>query len=182
MEFVNPLPHPHPHPPPYHKDTEPLYHSFMHSLVSHVFKPLTDFVLVLIKRGLVWDGEIIIFICILVINKAPQTNPDSRLRSAPALELHSTAESSVGITSPFQRSRHRKQFRRKADKKKLVSHSTCVVALSLWVRSIQNRREFKYASTHIPSLWVFINTHFPVLRGRQMGMHPTCGFLCYFHI
>ena len=49
--------------------------------------------------------------------KAPQTNPDSHPRSEPALELHSRAASSVGITSPFQRSQHRKQFRRKADKK-----------------------------------------------------------------
>ena len=42
-----------------------------------------------------------------------------QLRSEPALELHSRATSSVGITSPFQRSQHRKQFRRKADKKKI---------------------------------------------------------------
>ena len=48
---------------------------------------------------------------------APQTNLDSQPRSVPALELHSRAASSVGITSPFQRSQHRKQFRRKADKK-----------------------------------------------------------------
>ena len=38
--------------------------------------------------------------------------------SKPALELHSRAASSVGITSPFQRSQHRKQFPRKADNKK----------------------------------------------------------------
>ena len=48
--------------------------------------------------------------------KAPQTNPDSWPRSELALELHS--RSSVGVTSHLQRSRHRKQFRRKADKKK----------------------------------------------------------------
>ena len=33
------------------------------------------------------------------------------------LELHSRAEPSVGVMSPFQRSQHRKQFWRKADKK-----------------------------------------------------------------
>ena len=48
------------------------------------------------------------------IDKAPQTNPDSWPRSEPALELHSRAMSSVGLTSPFQRSQHRKQFWRKA--------------------------------------------------------------------
>ena len=47
----------------------------------------------------------------------PQTNPDSQPRSVPALELHSRAASSVGVMTPFQRSQHRKQFRRKADKK-----------------------------------------------------------------
>ena len=35
----------------------------------------------------------------------------------PTLELHSRAGSIVGVTSPFQWSRHRKQFWRKADKK-----------------------------------------------------------------
>ena len=49
------------------------------------------------------------------IDKAPQTNPDTCPRSEPALELHSKATSSVGITSPFQRSQHRKQFKTKAD-------------------------------------------------------------------
>ena len=38
-------------------------------------------------------------------------------RSELALELHSRAASSVGGTSPFPRSQHRKQFWRKADKK-----------------------------------------------------------------
>ena len=52
------------------------------------------------------------------IDKAPQTNLDSRPRSEPALELHSRAVSSEGVMSPFQRSQHRKQFRRKADNKK----------------------------------------------------------------
>ena len=33
----------------------------------------------------------------------------------PTLELHSRAASSVGITSPLQRSQHRKQFLRKAE-------------------------------------------------------------------
>ena len=51
------------------------------------------------------------------IDEAPQTNPDTWPRSEPTLELHSRAASSVGITSPFQRSQHRKQFQRKADKK-----------------------------------------------------------------
>ena len=37
------------------------------------------------------------------IDKAPKTNPDTRPRSEPTLELHSRAASSVGITSPFQR-------------------------------------------------------------------------------
>ena len=37
--------------------------------------------------------------------------------SEPALEPHSRAASSVGVTSPFQRSQHRKQFQRKVDKK-----------------------------------------------------------------
>ena len=46
--------------------------------------------------------------------------PDTRPRSEPTLELHSRAASSVGVTSPFQRSQHRKQFRRRADKKKEV--------------------------------------------------------------
>ena len=49
-------------------------------------------------------------------------NPDSRPRSEPTLELNSRAASSVGIMSPFQRSQHRKQFRRKADKK---TQKTC---------------------------------------------------------
>ena len=53
----------------------------------------------------------------LCLDKSPQTNPDSQPRSAPALELLSSAESSVGVTSPFQRSQHREQYRRKADKK-----------------------------------------------------------------
>ena len=43
-------------------------------------------------------------------DKAPQTNPDSQPRSEPAPELYSRAASSVGVTSPFQRSQHRKQF------------------------------------------------------------------------
>ena len=34
------------------------------------------------------------------------------------LRLHSRAASSVGVTSPFQRSQHRKQFWRRADHKK----------------------------------------------------------------
>ena len=38
-------------------------------------------------------------------------------RTEPSLELHSRAASSVGVKSPFQQSQHRKQFRRKADKK-----------------------------------------------------------------
>ena len=42
----------------------------------------------------------------------PQTNPDTQPRSEPALELHSRAASSVGITSLLQRSQHKKQFRR----------------------------------------------------------------------
>ena len=37
-------------------------------------------------------------------------------RSEPALELHSRAVSSVGITSSLQQSQHRKQFQRKTDK------------------------------------------------------------------
>ena len=41
-----------------------------------------------------------------------------RLRSEPTLELYSRAASSVGITSPFQRSQHRKQFWRRLDPKK----------------------------------------------------------------
>ena len=49
---------------------------------------------------------------------APQTNPDSPPRSEPALGLHSRAASSVGVTSLFQRSQHRKPFRRRADHKK----------------------------------------------------------------
>ena len=44
-------------------------------------------------------------------------NPDSWPRSVPALELHSRAASRVGVTSPFQQSQHREQFRRKANKK-----------------------------------------------------------------
>ena len=52
------------------------------------------------------------------IDKAPQTNQDSGPKSVPTLELHSWAASSVGITSPFQRSQHRKQFQRKVDNKK----------------------------------------------------------------
>ena len=43
--------------------------------------------------------------------KAPQTNPDSQFKSEPALELHSGAASSVGVISPFQRSRQRKHLR-----------------------------------------------------------------------
>ena len=53
------------------------------------------------------------------IDKALQTNPDSRPRSEPALELHRRAVSSVGITSQFQQSQNRKQFRKRADHKKL---------------------------------------------------------------
>ena len=48
-------------------------------------------------------------------------NPDSRPGSVPALQLHSRAASSVGVTLPFQQSQHRKQFRRKADNKKSAS-------------------------------------------------------------
>ena len=51
------------------------------------------------------------------VNRAPQTNLATQPRSEPALELHSRAASSVGVKSPFQQSHHRKQFRRKADKK-----------------------------------------------------------------
>ena len=51
------------------------------------------------------------------VDKATQINPDSWPRSAPTLKIHSRAASSVGVTSPFQRSQHMKQFRRKADKK-----------------------------------------------------------------
>ena len=53
---------------------------------------------------------------------APQTNPDSRPRSEPTLKLHSRATSSEGITSPSQ---HRKQFLRKADKKKKPFAGQC---------------------------------------------------------
>ena len=57
------------------------------------------------------------------IDKAPQTNPDSRPRSAPSLKLLSRATSSVGITSLFQRSQQWKQFWRKADNNNLKSPS-----------------------------------------------------------
>ena len=63
-------------------------------------------------------GDVIYKIKILN-KKAPQTNPDSQYRSAPALELHSRAASSVSVMSPFQQFQHRKQFRRKADQKKI---------------------------------------------------------------
>ena len=53
---------------------------------------------------------------------APQTNPDSQRRTAPTLELLSRAVSSVGVTSPIQRSQHRKQFWRRVDHKKNVQH------------------------------------------------------------
>ena len=43
---------------------------------------------------------------------------DVRPKSEPALELHSRAASSVGVTSLFQQSQHRKQFQRKADNSK----------------------------------------------------------------
>ena len=52
------------------------------------------------------------------IDKASQTNPDSQPRSESTLEIYSRAASSVGITSPFQWSQHRKQFSRKAAHKK----------------------------------------------------------------
>ena len=52
------------------------------------------------------------------IDKAPQTNPDSRPRSAPALDLLSRAASNVGVMLPLQRSQHRKQFRRRVEHKK----------------------------------------------------------------
>ena len=42
----------------------------------------------------------------------------------PALELQSRATSSVGVMSSFQQSRHKKQFRRKADKK-IEQHRIC---------------------------------------------------------
>ena len=44
--------------------------------------------------------------------------PDTQPRSEPALEQHRRPSSSVGITSPFQWSQHRKQFQRKADNNK----------------------------------------------------------------
>ena len=53
--------------------------------------------------GMLVNGAVLQYI-------APQTNPDSQQRSKPALELHSRATSSLGITSPFQQSQHRKQF------------------------------------------------------------------------
>ena len=52
---------------------------------------------------------------------SPQTNPDSWPRSALTLELLSRAASSVGVTSPFQRSQHRKQFWRRVDHKKVLT-------------------------------------------------------------
>ena len=52
---------------------------------------------------------------------APQTNPDSQRRTAPTLELLSSAVSSVDVTSPIQRSQHRKQFWRRVDHKKTCS-------------------------------------------------------------
>ena len=63
------------------------------------------------------------------IDNAPQTNQDSRPRSDPTLELHSKAASSVGITSTFQRSKHKKQFWRKADKKNMYRKSPI---FSIW--------------------------------------------------
>ena len=44
-------------------------------------------------------------------------------RSAPTLELHSRTVSNVSVTSPFQRSQHRKQFWRKVNHKKRESQS-----------------------------------------------------------
>ena len=63
------------------------------------------------------DGAVVVWIWEWgnPIDKPLHTNRDSRPRSAPTLELHSRAASSVGITSPLQRSRHRKQFQRKAN-------------------------------------------------------------------
>ena len=50
------------------------------------------------------------------------TNPDTLSWSEPALDLHSRATSSVGVTSPFQQSQHRKKFRKRADKKCLIKN------------------------------------------------------------
>ena len=85
------------------------------------------------------------------IDKAPQTNPDSRHRSEPALELNSRAASSVGITSPFQQSQHREQFRRKADKKKIL----IIIYYSLWVK----RERFCSNTDSKSSNYYFIKHH-----------------------
>ena len=65
------------------------------------------------------------------IEKALQLNPDSLTRLEPALELHSRAASSVGVTSPFQRSQHRKQFRRR-EEKNIYKLLFCFVFLCVW--------------------------------------------------
>ena len=70
--------------------------------------------------------------------EAPQTNPDSRPRSVPALELHSRAASSVGITSPFQQSQQRKQFRRKADNEKITKARIIIKIYRGWKKEEKN--------------------------------------------
>ena len=65
-------------------------------------------------------------ICLIRNIYGPQTDPDSQPRLVPAQELHSRAGSRVGITSLFQRSQHRKQCRRKADKKNKKKHVSLV--------------------------------------------------------
>ena len=71
---------------------------------------------------------------------APQTNLDSLPKSKPALELHSRAVSSVGIKSPFQRSQHRKQFQREADKKIYMEYEKCSEFFEFLLRfKVQNK-------------------------------------------
>ena len=68
-----------------------------------------------INHVLCFIGSLLPQTCVISMNKAPQTNLDTQPRTEPALELHSRAASSVGVTSPFQQSEHRKQFWRRVD-------------------------------------------------------------------
>ena len=82
----------------------------------------------------------------LFLSRAPQFSllppkSDNRPRSVPALELLSRAASSVGVIEPFQRSQHREQSRRRADRKKnvkIVGYSYCHLNREHLVFSISN--------------------------------------------
>ena len=97
---------------------------------------------------------------------APQTNPDSQPRSEPALELHSRVASSVGVTSPLQQPRHRKQFWRKADKKTKNKSMAKEFSLMFWMYFHLKLKHSKTLNLHVANWKQFSGYQLLILIAR----------------